>query len=90
MPVVRLWIVVEDMSMSKYSKAIYALLAAVGFYAFFGIFLPDYIFTTPHTNTAGAADAVRSISPVTRAVVIAITLVLVAQSIALFLRARKK
>lgn len=76
--------------MSRYRKAIYALLAAVGFYSFFGIVLPDYIFATPQTTAPGAADAVRSISPVTRAVVLAITLILVVQSVALFLRARKK
>ena len=75
--------------MSKYSKSIYGLLAAVGFYGIFGLLIPEYLLTEPSTSSFGSADAVRSISPVTKTVVLVISLGLVVQSIANFLKARK-
>jgi len=76
--------------MSKYSKSIYGLLAAVGFYAFFGFFVPEYLLAEPSTNSPGAADAVRSISPVMKVAVLAISLGLVVQSVINFSKARSE
>ena len=67
--------------MLKYRKAIYGLLAAFAFYAFFGFFIPV---------TFGLPEAAESISPVMRAIVVLITLGLVVQSFVYFLRANKK
>ena len=75
--------------MSKYSKSIYGILAAVGFYAVFGLLLPEFLVAEPSTSSPGAADAVRSISPVMKIAVLAITLLLVVQSFVNFLKARR-
>lgn len=75
--------------MTKYGKSIYGLLAAVGFYVFFGLFVPDYLLAEPPTSSPGAADAVRSISPVMKVAVLAISLGLVVQAFVNFLKARR-
>lgn len=68
--------------MSKYDKVIYMLLAAVGFYGFFGLLPPSFL-------TERAANVVQSIEPAMNAAVLSITFVLLALAIRLFLRARK-
>ena len=69
--------------MARYSKAIYALLAAIGFCGFFGLLLPSLM-------TGRAAGAIQSIEPAMNAAVLSITFVLVALAIRDFLRARKE
>ena len=76
--------------MSKYSKSIYGLLAAAAFYGFFGVLMPEYVMTESPTSSPGAADAVRSISPVMKFAVLAITLGIVIQAFVNFLKARSE
>ncbi len=74
--------------MSKYNKSICGLLAAVGFYGVFGVLIPEYLLSEPSTSSPGAADAVRSISPVMKVAVLASSLALVVQSFVNFWKAR--
>ena len=65
--------------MSRYSKSIYALLAAFSFYWFFGYFTPEVI---------GIPRAAESIAPAMKGVVVIITIALAMLSLVHFLRAR--
>lgn len=74
--------------MAKHKKSLYALLAAAGFYGFFGLFVPRFLMGDTQTRTDGAANAVQSIAPVMNAVVLTVTLILIAMAIRIFLGER--
>lgn len=76
--------------MSKHKASITLLVIAMGWYAFFALVAPNYIYENPQAQAEVAADAMTATTALLRVIAPWVALIIAGQAVVTFLRERRK